>query len=161
MWKPLVLVLLGWVFSSYPLQAQQLDKGDWPQLAEAFEANDKLLIVNFWATWCRPCVAEMPHFEHVADELADENVDLVFVSADDPEIYDTRLPAFLKKKAIKHRVWLMDDTNPNNWVPKVDAGWQGDLPATLLVAPGGEFLAFHNGSLSEQELRDFVKPYLD
>ena len=142
------------------LQAQQLTKGKWADLEKRFEHSEQLLVVNFWATWCRPCVAEMPHFEAVADEYADQGVDLLFVSADDPDYFDEQLPAFLERKAIQHPVFLMDDTNPNNWVGEVDADWQGDLPATLLIDADGQPVAFRNGSMSEAELRAFIDTHL-
>lgn len=114
--------------------------------------SDKLRIYNFWATWCAPCVKEMPDFEKV--NMADPEVELVFISMDDgrkPE----RVTAFMDRKNIKAPVLLLDDVDFNSWIDKVSENWSGAIPATLFIQPNGK-KHFHEGQLNEEELETLI-----
>ncbi|MEX2512612.1 MAG: TlpA disulfide reductase family protein [Cyclobacteriaceae bacterium] len=114
--------------------------------------SEKLRIYNFWATWCAPCIKEMPDFEKINKELSE--VELVFISMDDgrrPE----RVTSFMEKKGITSPVMLLDDIDFNSWIEKVNENWSGAIPATLFINPEGE-RHFHEGQLSEQELRELI-----
>ena len=94
---------------------------------------DKTYVINFWATWCAPCVKELPHFEEVNKELKDKNTEVILVSLDFPSQIESKLKPYLKKNKIKSRVILLDDAKMNTWVPKVSEEWDGGIPATLIV----------------------------
>jgi thiol-disulfide isomerase/thioredoxin len=115
--------------------------------------SDKLRIFNFWATWCAPCIKEMPHFESVKSQ--DPDLDLFFISMDDgrkPE----RVTNFISKRKIKAPVYLLDEVDFNKWISKVDEDWSGAIPATLFIKPDGSRF-FHEGEVSEEELKEFIK----
>jgi thiol-disulfide isomerase/thioredoxin len=114
--------------------------------------SDKIRIYNFWATWCAPCVKEMPAFEKVSSE--DSRVELLFISLDDgrrPE----RVSTFIEKRGVQSPVYLLNDVDFNSWINKVSQKWSGAIPATLFVKPNGERL-FHEGELDESELRELI-----
>ncbi|WP_114748085.1 TlpA family protein disulfide reductase [Pleomorphovibrio marinus] len=116
------------------------------------ESSDKIKIYNFWATWCAPCIREMPDFEKVNAE--DPSVELIFISMDDgrkPE----RVTNFIEKRGVKSPVFLLDDVDFNSWIDKVSKNWSGAIPATLFVKPNGE-RAFHEGDMDEESLRNFI-----
>ena len=94
---------------------------------------DKTYVINFWATWCAPCVKELPYFEDVNEELKDQNTEVILVSLDFPSQIETKLKPYLKRNKIKSRVILLDDSKMNTWVPKVSEQWDGGIPATLIV----------------------------
>ena len=94
---------------------------------------DKTYVINFWATWCAPCVKELPHFEEVNKEFKDKNTEVILVSLDFPSQIESKLKPYLKKNKIKSRVILLDDSKMNTWVPKVSEQWDGGIPATLIV----------------------------
>ena len=94
---------------------------------------DKTYVLNFWATWCAPCVKELPHFEEVNKELKDKNTEVILVSLDFPSQIESKLKPYLKKNKIKSKVILLDDSKMNTWVPKVSEQWDGGIPATLIV----------------------------
>ena len=94
---------------------------------------DKTYVINFWATWCAPCVKELPYFEEVNEELRDQNTEVILVSLDFPSQIETKLKPYLKRNKIKSRVILLDDSKMNTWVPKVSEKWDGGIPATLIV----------------------------
>ena len=94
---------------------------------------DKTYVINFWATWCAPCVKELPHFEEVNKEFKNKNTEVILVSLDFPSQIESKLKPYLKKNKIKSRVILLDDSKMNSWVPKVSEQWDGGIPATLIV----------------------------
>ena len=94
---------------------------------------DKTYVINFWATWCAPCVKELPHFEEVNKELKDKNTEVILVSLDFPSQIESKLKPYLKRNKIKSKVILLDDSKMNTWVPKVSEQWDGGIPATLIV----------------------------
>ena len=96
------------------------------------KSNDTTYIVNFWATWCIPCRKELPDFEKIGQDYSDKKVKILLVSLDFPgEIQKSLLP-FLQKSNIKSEVVLLDDTNSNYWISRVDPDWNGNIPATLI-----------------------------
>ncbi len=114
----------------------------------ANKPSDKIRIYNFWATWCGPCVKEMPYFEKVNAENPD--IELIFISLDDgrkPE----RVESFIERRNIKAPVFLLDDVDYNKWIDKVSPDWSGAIPATLFIRPDGR-RTFHEGELEQEEL---------
>ena len=94
---------------------------------------EKTYVINFWATWCAPCVKELPYFEEVNKQSVDKNTEVILVSLDFPSHIETKLKPYLKRNKIKSRVILLDDSKMNTWVPKVSEQWDGGIPATLIV----------------------------
>lgn len=94
---------------------------------------DKTYVINFWATWCSPCVKELPYFEEVNKQSLDKNTEVILVSLDFPSQIETKLKPYLKRNKIKSKVILLDDSKMNTWVPKVSEQWDGGIPATLIV----------------------------
>ena len=94
---------------------------------------DKTYVINFWATWCAPCVKELPHFEEVNKVFKDKNTEVILVSLDFPSQIESKLKPYIKKNKIESKVILLDDSKMNTWVPKVSEQWDGGIPATLIV----------------------------
>ena len=95
---------------------------------EILSDKNTIYVVNFWATWCAPCVKELPHFEQLNSE--NKNIKVVLVSLDFKNQFESKLLPFLKKKSIKSEVVFLSDTNYNAWLPLVDKDWSGSIPAT-------------------------------
>lgn len=94
--------------------------------------DDKTYIVNFWATWCRPCIKELPYFEQIGEEYKDKGVEVILVSLDFPEKLETGVIPFVERHNLKSQVVLLDDVNQNRWIPLVSEEWSGAIPATLI-----------------------------
>jgi len=110
-------------------------------------------VVNFWATWCAPCVKELPHFEQLNSE--NKKVKVVLVSLDFKNQYEAKLLPFLKKKAIKSEVVLLTDKDYNTWLPAVDKDWSGSIPATLIIKNGKKVFV-EKMFASYEELNQYV-----
>jgi thiol-disulfide isomerase/thioredoxin len=93
--------------------------------------SDKLRLINFWATWCVPCVKELKHFEEVNANYADKKVKVILISLDWSEDLETKLKPFIKERNIRSMVVNLDDPDANSWIPQVDQEWDGAIPATL------------------------------
>lgn len=91
----------------------------------------EVTVVNFWATWCKPCIKELPYFEQVSTNYDDREVDVILVSLDFPNQKE-HLENFITKRHLKSEVILLDDADANRWINEVDESWSGALPATLL-----------------------------
>ncbi len=120
--------------------------------------DGKTYVVNFWATWCKPCIKEMPYFEQLAEKYKDQQVEVLFVSLDFPDLLEKQVIPFVKRKQIKSRVVLLDDTGANEWIPKVDPSWSGAIPATVIYNSNGR--KFFEKSFTYQELENELKSLL-
>ena len=117
--------------------------------------NDTLYVVNFWATWCKPCVAEMPYFEEAAKNFAPEKVKVVFVSLN----YSRELASvekFVKQKKIVSPCYVLDAGNPNIWIDKIEPEWGGSIPATIMYK-NGKKVFFREGEFTQIELDSIIK----
>jgi thiol-disulfide isomerase/thioredoxin len=94
--------------------------------------NDTTYIVNFWATWCAPCVKELPHFQDYYQNHKNEKMKMLMVSMDDPKEITTKITPFIKKKNIQQEVVILDDPDANTWIDKIDPNWSGALPFTII-----------------------------
>jgi len=94
--------------------------------------NDTIYIVNFWATWCKPCVAELPDFEKINNEFKTQNVKVLLVSMDFKEELEKRVSSFLSKNNYTSEILLLDETD-GNFINKIHNDWSGAIPATLLI----------------------------
>jgi thiol-disulfide isomerase/thioredoxin len=94
--------------------------------------DDKIYVINFWATWCAPCVKELPYFEKIKQEYAHKNVEVLLVSLDFPKQVEKKLTPFINKNKIQSEVVLLDDVNEDVWIKAIDESWSGALPATII-----------------------------
>jgi thiol-disulfide isomerase/thioredoxin len=114
--------------------------------------KDTTFVVNFWATWCGPCVKELPYFE--ALELANKGkkFKVLLVSLDFANQLESKVSPFVRSKKLVTEIVLMDEDKPNKWIPRVSEDWTGALPATLFANKEKKTRHFHEGSFKEGEL---------
>lgn len=133
---------------------------DFDSLAAEYlhKQNDTTYVVNFWATWCKPCVKELPVFEQVNAESEEQSLKVVLVSLDFPERVKDLVVPFIEKKGLKSEVVLLNDDNANRWIPLVSDQWSGAIPATLIVKNGQA--VFHEGSHTYETLKSDIQSIL-
>lgn len=119
--------------------------------------DEKIHVVNFWATWCAPCVKELPYFEEINAEYNDR-VEVLLVSLDFPRNYDSKLKPFMKKHDLKSKVIAFDDVNQNRWIPAINENWTGALPATIIYNKNKR--QFYEQSFTKEELETELKSFL-
>ena len=104
------------------------------QLNERIEkGKDSIYVVNFWATWCAPCIKELPHFEKLNAEFKSEKLAVLLVSVDFKSKLNSAVIPFVKRKNIKSQVFLLNESDPQQYIDRIDKSWSGSIPATLFI----------------------------
>lgn len=114
------------------------------------QKNDTTYVINFWATWCKPCVKELPAFEKINEQYAGQKVKVVLASLDFPDRIEKQVIPFLKKHDLQSEVVLLDDPDANSWIPRVSQEWSGAIPATIIY--NQQERKFYEGSFTYEEL---------
>ena len=94
---------------------------------------DEVLVLSFWATFCKPCVAEIPSFISITNKYKSSHVKLLLVSLDLPSYYPAKILSFAKKHHLNTNIAWLNETNADYFCPKIDAQWSGSIPATLII----------------------------
>ncbi|MDH7444540.1 TlpA disulfide reductase family protein [Aquimarina sp. 2201CG14-23] len=144
------------VFSSKGVEIPVYDFNNFESLLDIDDG--KTYIINFWATWCKPCVAELPYFELINSRYPKDKVEVILVSLDLPNHVESKLIPFVKKHRIESRVVLLDDPDANSWIPKVNENWSGSIPATIIYK--GNSTNFYERSFTYNELEKELKKML-
>lgn len=124
------------------------------------QPTDQLIAVNFWATWCGPCVEEMPHFVEVSEKYKENpNFKILFVSMDRVKQLE-KVKQFINDYKINAEVVLLDDNKRmNEWIPAIDKSWSGNIPVTVFYQ-NGEKVHFVGQDMSKNELEQNVKTFI-
>ncbi|HCW06377.1 MAG TPA: TlpA family protein disulfide reductase [Cytophagales bacterium] len=126
-----------------------------PQLQKIINEGEKIKVINFWATWCAPCVKEMPLFEKLNAE--NKNVKVILVSMDyDLDPNPEKVKRFIDRKKIESKVVILAEENPNNWIDKIDKNWSGALPTTLILNNANGKRKLIEGELDESLLNKTI-----
>ncbi len=119
--------------------------------------SDTVYVVNFWATWCKPCVAELPEFEKLNEAYKDKKVKVILVSIDFKEDKTKKLIPFLQKHKYTSEVILLDEVNGNDFINKISKEWTGAIPATLIVADSKKVSKFFEKKVTYEFLQEQLK----
>lgn len=148
-------------FASIGLSAQDIPFIKGEQISIWKNADtDTVFVLNFWATWCAPCVEELPVFEKLNKNYADKKVKIVLVSTDFKKQVESKVKPFVKEKGLEGLAVFMDESNPNKWIDSVDTSWSGAIPATLVWSKRKGVSQFFEKKLTYEELEAAVKKAL-
>ncbi len=138
----------------------QVKKVKITDLETYIQNSDHPLMISFWATWCVPCVEEIPWFQEGVAKFADQKVELILVSLDFPKDYPNKLEAFIKKKNWQASFYWLDETNADYFCPKVHPRWEGGIPATLFVNNKTGYRRFFDRALTDRQVEPEIKTML-
>ncbi len=142
-------------------KAQTVHQLSFDQLQkEIAETKDSIVVLNFWATWCAPCVKELPYFEQLNQKYASQKVKVMLVSLDFNSKIKSSVEPFVKSKNLKSEILHVTDTDPNTWINKMDNSWSGAIPATVVYNTSHEKIKFLEGETTFDELEKIIQPLL-
>ncbi|WP_276381231.1 TlpA family protein disulfide reductase [Flavobacterium sp. H4147] len=131
--KSFFYILLFSVFS-ISAYSQNVKLLNIDQLNERIKTGkDSTYVVNFWATWCAPCIKELPHFEKLGAEYKSEKLAVLLVSLDFKSKLASNVVPFVKRKNLKNEVFLLNESSPQEFIDRIDPSWSGSIPATLFI----------------------------
>jgi thiol-disulfide isomerase/thioredoxin len=134
-------------------QGSDLVKVD--KLQQLMAGKDQVMVINFWATWCGPCIKELPLFDKLAAERKDIHVMLVSLDLElDPDVEKVR--KFVARKKIKADVLILNERKSTDYIDKLEKNWSGALPATLVVNNRNGKRKFVEKELHEGDLEKLI-----
>ncbi|MBX6380059.1 MAG: TlpA family protein disulfide reductase [Thermoflavifilum aggregans] len=132
--------------------AQQIPQITSAQLKSYTEKKDGIYVINLWATWCRPCVEELPDIEKVAASLQDKPVHVILVSLDYADAYPKTIQRFVTQHHLQSPVYWLNETNPNAINEVLGGQWMGVVPTTLVVNAKTGYRRLFQGKITSDEL---------
>jgi thiol-disulfide isomerase/thioredoxin len=120
-------------------------------------SSDTTYLINFWATWCAPCVKELPDFDSITKTYGSEKVKMLLVTMDFKEDMDTKVIPFYIKKQLRSEVYLLDELNGNYFIPKISDKWTGAIPATLILNNAKKYREFYEKKLNYLFLQEEIE----
>jgi len=148
----------GESFSTEPV-SRQIPLLSFDELAPVLHRDtDSIYVINFWATWCAPCIREIPAFEKLHEKYHEQKVKVILVSLDFPDHLQSRVIPFVERMNVRSEVILLDDPDANRWIPLVSETWTGAIPATLIYSRN--FRQFYQREFYFEELEQIILPLL-
>ena len=132
-----------------------LKPDQFPRLRDSFKGQ--VLVLNFWATWCAPCVAEMPEFVKLDAHYRSKGVRVVAISADDTTDINTLVTNFVREKKLVFPVYVQDTDDPQEMIDQINKDWPGTLPATFIYDKQGQLVLSRFGIIDRDLLVETVR----
>ena len=147
-----ILLLIVFIITQQCVSAQEIKKVKIAELVKIIDSSTTPLVINFWASWCGPCVREIPWFEKNVAAFADKKIKLLLVSIDFPDDYPKTIQAFVKKNGYRSEIIWLNETNADEFCSKIDKSWDGAIPVTLMVNNKKKYRQFFGQQLPEEKL---------
>jgi thiol-disulfide isomerase/thioredoxin len=142
-----------------------------PKMVEPINADEfrrllayhrgKVLVVNLWATWCIPCIRELPDLVKLQESYKERSVRVVGISLDDPEDLNAKVKPFIQKRAPGFVTYLQNEPDPEKFVNVVDPSWEGIIPTTYVIDRAGKVKAKLVGGKTYEQFERVVAPLLN
>ncbi len=142
------------------INAQEVKAIKITELAKTIKESKTPLIVNFWATFCVPCIQEIPYFQELTQKYKSKDVSLIFVSLDLKKAYPIEVNEMAKKLKLVFPVVWLDETNADYFCPKIDTSWTGGMPSSLFVNNATAYHKFYEEQLSKEKLEREIEAML-
>lgn len=159
LWK--LLIVFVFFFSCRQVSSQDIPKWKIEDLQDYITKSDTPVVVNFWATYCVPCIKEIPYFQEVIKKYEDSGVKLLLVSLDFKESYPDKISSFADKRKFDSPIVWLDETNADYFCPKIDSDWSGVMPATLFINNKNGHRSFFEEEMPREKFEDEIKKILD
>ncbi len=153
-----IILILSFFMVSLIAYSQQIPKWKITDIEKMMnQKSGEVLVLNFWATFCKPCVAEIPSFIKVTDKYKSEGVKLYLISLDLPSAYPKKIETFSKQRKFNTNIAWLQETNADYFCPKIDTSWSGSIPATLILNTKTGYRKFVEGEMKGEEFETELK----
>jgi thiol-disulfide isomerase/thioredoxin len=140
--------------------SQEIKKVKIGELEKIIAETKAPLIINFWATWCKPCIEELPYFMQEYNNHKKDSLQLLLVSLDFKEEFPGTVSSFAKKRKITAPILWLDETNADIFCPKIDSSWSGAIPASLFINSRTGYRSFYQEQISQEQLKKEITAIL-
>jgi peroxiredoxin len=148
-WKPKAI-------ADWAKEAVSIEKIDVAGIKELIKNNsEKTRVINVWATWCGPCVAEFPDLMDVNHMYRHRDFEMITISADQMK-NESKALAFLKSKSASTKNYIFNSDDKYALIEAVDQKWDGAIPITLVIEPGGKIVFKHMGEVDPFKLKKAI-----
>lgn len=156
-----LLLLTTLAFAGMPQSVAQVKEVKFEELEDYFsKTNDTLYVINFWATWCKPCVEELPYFEKLHQQFLNRPIAVLLVSLDFAKNLESKVVPFVRERKLKSQVFFLHQPQGHEWMNTISQKWSGAIPATYIVRNNREEEGFYERSFkSYQALLDVVESH--
>jgi thiol-disulfide isomerase/thioredoxin len=163
-----ILFILVFATALVPCPAQTASSATAPavrkikidDLEKTIAQSDHPLIVNFWATFCEPCVKEIPYLQSKVARYQEPRVELILVSLDLPGAYPARIAAFARERGFTASIVWLDEAKAGYFCPKIDPRWTGGIPSSLFINNKTHYRRFFDRQLTEPQVDLEIKKML-
>ena len=129
----LIMFLIVALLMQMEARTQSVASWKATDVADYIAKDDSVLVMSFWATFCKPCVEEIPYLQSITEKYKGQRAKLFLVSLDLPEFFPAKIEAYAKSKDFYVPMAWLNETNADYFCPKIDKGWDGSIPCTLIV----------------------------
>lgn len=141
-------------------QAQSIPSWKITDVKKLMNTSDSVLVISFWATFCKPCIEEIPYLQRISNKYKEEKVKLLLVSLDLAAFYPNRIEAFAQKHNFNSQIVWLNETNADHFCPIIDESWSGVIPATLIINNRTGYRKFVEEQMKPEEFEMELKKQL-
>ncbi len=124
------------------------------------DKSGNLILVNFWATWCAPCVKEIPEIVKLQEKYKERGLRVIAVSMDEPEELETGVRPFVRKRFPNFVSYLCKESDHDKFASVIDTAWNEIMPTNFLIDRNGKLRATLTGGKSYEEFEAVITPLL-
>jgi thiol-disulfide isomerase/thioredoxin len=156
------IIVSGFTFLAAVISfGQEIKSMKIADLEKIIAESNRPMIVNMWATWCKPCIEELPYFIEETKKHQKDSIQLLLVSLDFKEEFPFGISTFAMKRNITAPIFWLDETNADYFCPRIDKNWSGAIPATLFVNNKTGYKKFIESQLSHDKLKKQISALLE
>jgi thiol-disulfide isomerase/thioredoxin len=156
--KQILVVFLFFALSS--AKSQTIASWKVTKLQDYISKSDSVLVINFWATFCKPCIEELPYYQTIIEKYKDQKVKLLMVSMDLKDEFPGKIAAFAKEHNYSNQIVWLNETNADYFCPKIDKAWMGGIPSTLFINPKTGYRKFFEQQMKAEQFENELKKAL-
>lgn len=151
------VVLIIFATLAFSMKAQNIPSWKISDVKNYIDTSDSILVVSFWATFCKPCVEEIPYLESICQKYKDQKVKVLLVSLDLPDFFPGKIENFVKKNNYRSQIVWLNETNADYFCPKIDKAWSGAIPSTYIVNTKKNYKKFIEEQMKPEQFEAELK----